>query len=404
LLQSARSEDAVVVPLPSYEIASTPAAKDVVPPTLLQSENYTLADDVSIADYYYRFHVESTAYGTYDVASLDLLQVRLFEIGVLSKANSVKGGPGFAKGAFSDLSDTTKAAAKTVVTPVKSAQALGAAIEDTSRAAYDFIRWKSRNQPEASLLTGEEKRKDAHNLGLDVYSTNPAVQDYLDRLAKTRAPGSRLVDVTISVGTYVMPLGTPISAAITAGKYREKLADKLDTMSPMELYRYNDKLLRRMNVQSHDRESFLEFAGLTPKQKTEIVADLKTLENMPEKTPFLLACVEPHPAEGVWQVQCADVLAKYNKTVEPILKGSGAGVALNAVTTGGKQVTVFPADIVYWTEGLQRVLSASVTGATQREFVTPGRVTARAKTEIEARGFVVRERFLSEVDGPKTAQ
>ncbi|HLX65174.1 MAG TPA: hypothetical protein VKX17_28155 [Planctomycetota bacterium] len=407
-LQKARSEEAAATKQHSIELPPMPAAKDVVPTPLLESENYKIAEDVSISNYYYRFHVESTSYGTYDVDSLDLLQVRLFEIGVLSKANAVNGGADFTKGAKSDLSDTAKAAAKSVVTPVKSAKALGAVIEDSGRAAYDFVRLKNRNQPKDSLLTGEEKRKDAHNLGLDVYSTNPAVQAYLDQLAKSRATGSRLVDVGVSVGTFVMPFGTPVSAAIAAGKYREKLADKLDTMSPMELYRYNDKILKKMDVQSHDRENFLEYADLTPKQKTEIVADLKTLDNMPDKTPFLHACVEQHPAEGIWQIQCADILAKYNKTVDTIQWTSSAGMALNAISTNGKQLMIFPADIVCWTEELQKTIekSNSITGVTQREFVTPAHLTERAKKEIETHGFAVRESFLIEVqpDGVKATK
>ncbi len=363
---------------------------------MLTSENYAVAESVSISSYYYHFHIDSALYGAYDVDSFDLFQIRLFEIGALTKASAVKGGTDFAKGAKSDLSDTAKAAAKTVVTPVKSAKALGAAIEDTGRAAFDFVRLKKRNQPKDSLLTGDEKRKDAHDLGLDVYSTNPAVQDYLDELAKSRATGSRLIDVSVSVGTFVMPFGTPVSAAITAGKYREKLADKLDTMSPMELYRYNDKILKKMNVESHDREVFLEYGDLTPKQKTEIVADLMTLETMPEKTPFLYASVEPRPTHGIWQVQCADVLAKYNKTIQTIQFVSSAGPALIVLTTAGKQALVFPGDIVYWSEDVFKALEKSIAnaGATNREFVTPGRLTARAKQEILARGFAIRETFL----------
>ena len=386
----------------SFELTPLTDAADIVPPALRENANFKVSDDVSINDYFYHFHLTSNAFGEFDVDSLDLLQVRAYEINVLAGVPEIKGSAELGRAMKSDIKDTAKNAARTVITPVKSAKAVAAELEDDGRAVYDFIRLRKRNQPKDSLLFGEEKRSQAHSLGLDVYSTNPAVQDYLTQLAKARTPGTKLVDVSISVTTFVIPFGTPISLAISAGKYREKLSDKFDTLSPMELYRYNDKILKKMNVQSEQREQFLEYGSLTPRQKTEIVADLKTLEQLQDCVPFLDACREPHPSEGIWQLQSTDLFAKYNKTVEPIQSISGVGLATVGMTVSGKQVLFIPADIVYWTEAIAKLVdnrdpSAAAAPTAQREFVSTGHITDRAKKEIEARGFMVRDHFLNEV-------
>lgn len=393
----------------SFELPPVVEVSDVVPASLRDGKNFTLSNDVSVADCFYQFHVVSPNFGEFDIGSLDLLFVRAYEINVLAGVPEIKGSTEFGRAAKSDITETAKATAKTIVTPVKSAKALVASLEDDGRAAYDFIRLRKRNQPKDSLLTGEEKRRQAHSLGLDVYSTNPAVQDYLAHLAKARSPGSKLIDVSISVTTFVMPFGMPVSLAISAGKYREKLNDKFDTMSPMELYRYNDKILKKMDVKSEQREQFLEYAELSPRHKTEIVADLKTLEQLSDRATFLEACHEPHPSEGVWQLQCADMLAKYNKTVEPIQFASGAGIALTTATATGKRVIFLPADVVFWNEAVAKVfeVGSSTLGANPpaiQECVTTGRVTDRAKKEIEAHGFTIRDHFLREENIGETVE
>lgn len=400
-----RAEEAKTAAPVSYELQPLTDAKDVVPAARLESKNFKISEDVSVADFYYRFHLDAGTFGVFDVDSLELLLVRTFETDVLASVPEIKGREQFGKAAKTDITDTAKAAAKTVVTPVKSAKAFASGVEDTSRAVFDFIRLKKRNQPKDSFFTGDEKRKQAVKLGLDVYTTNPAVQDYLEALANSRAPGSTLVDVGVTVSTFVIPFSTPIGICISAGKYREKMADKLAALSPMELYRYNDKILKKWDVPSSERELFLEYAGLTPKQKTEIIADLVTLESLGDKLAFLHACLEPHPLEGIWQVQCADMLAKYNKTVSPIQSVSASGIVLTATSAEGKQLILLPSDIVYWSAECAKIFDKNTpaTGANPpalREFVVPGHVTARAKEEIEKRGFTIRDNFFREEKQP----
>ena len=400
LAVSSRAAESVV-----YELPPIVEATEVVPEAVRTSENYTVANDVSIADFYYQFKLQTTLFGEYDVTSLDLLKVRAYETNVLAGAPEIKGRASFGDAAKTDIKETAKATAKTVVTPVKSAKALGAGLEEQGRFVYDFIRFKSRNQPKDSLLTGEEKRRQAKALGIDVYSTNPAVQAHLERRAKARSPGSKLVDVGIGVTTFVMPFGMPVSLTISAGKFREKLADKFDSMSPLELYHYNDKILKKMGIQSAQREQFLEFEALSPRQKTEIIADLKTLDEMKDWQPFLDACRAAHPKEGLWQLQSSDMLAKFNKTVEPLSSAYGSDVVVVATTVTGRQIIFVPGDIVFWSEPLAKAFENPIkaTGAVKHsapQCIVAGRVTETAKKEIERRGFTVLDFFLRDEKQP----
>lgn len=399
LPRNARAEQITLTTDLSYELPPVVDAADVVPAPLRESPNYQIAQDVSIIDNFYHFHLTTNTFGAFDVGCLDLLQVRIYETNVLAGVPEISGSAEFGKAATANFTETAKGTLKTVVTPIKSVKAFALGVEEDSRVAFDFIRMRKRNQPKDSMFIGEEKRRQAHSLGLDVYSTNPAVQEYLTNLAKARSPGSAFVNVGLSVTTFVIPFSTPISLAISAGKYREKLNDKFDTLPPIELYHMNDKILKKMNIHSDQREQFLEYGELTPRQKTEIIADLKTLELLTDWQPFLDACRNAHPPEGVWQLQCADMLAKYDKTIEQIQLVVSAGTAVQAITVTGRQVIFLPADSVFWSESTAKAFEPRVTATlqtAQQDFVTSGHVTDRAKKEIESRGYSIRESFLHE--------
>ena len=373
-------------------------ASAVVPAELMQDEAFAIDENVVASNFYFYFHATST-YGVYDVGSLNLLRIRAAEIDVLSKNREEPGKEEFARTVGTELTSSTKAAAKTVVTPVKTAKAVASGIKRDSQNAIDFLLRKNHNQPKDAFFIGDEKRRFACGLGLDVYSTNPAVQDFLTAHAKARAAGTTFVNVGFSIGSLVVPVLTPVHLAMTAGKYREEAEAKVDTLSALELYHYNDEVLSDLNVNDELRQRFLEYPEFTPRQKTEIIAALKTLSSMKDKRSFLTAALEFHPVEGVWPAECAAMLAKYDDAENTIVSVSGGGPSLFAQTSGGKTVVVFPADILYWNYDAAKSFENFAQDGSKtdgsRVCLISGDITPRARIEIERRGFVVRDRYLS---------
>ena len=382
-----------------FETPAVLKASTILPVEIFKSENYAIDEDVETVDFYWHFHVDAPL-GSYDVDTLDLLKTRARELDILSEARDVDGKYIFAKAVGNQIASTAKAAGKTIVTPLKTAKAVGSQVEQKTMEVLDFVRRKDRNLPKESFFFGEETRKLASKLNLDVYTTNPAVHELLDSIARPQTAGTALVNVSISVTTTIVPVALPVSLAITAVQYREKVTDTLEMLSPSELYRYNDKILKKLDISSKHRERFLESPEMTPRQKTEIVADLKTLGSVTDKKPYLETAAVQHAGHGVWQTQCADMLAKYNMNAETILELFPAGIAMICRTEKGCAI-VFPADLIYWTEDVEKVVNNSaipqpVVGAVQtRDFICSGVLTPTVRHEIERRGFVVHENFLN---------
>ena len=376
-------------PPPQYKVT------DVIPPDVTPGELFQIDDTVVASNFYYYFHVASK-FGNYEVASVNLLRTRAHEIEVLTQNPDDPGTGEFADSVKTELTANAKGVVKAVAAPVKTVKAVATGIKRDSQNAIDMLFRKNRNQPKEAFFIGEERRKLACAVGLDLYSTNPAVQDFLTAHAKARTAGTTFVSVSFSITTTVVPVLSPVGWAISAGKYRDQAYAKVDTLSAIDLYRYNDDLLKSMDVDKELRVRFLEYPDFTPRQKTEIVAALKSLEKLSDKNDFIAAVQEFHPVEGIWPVECAAMLAKFDNAGDAVTSVSASGPALSARSVSGKDVVVFPADVLYWNYDAAKVFESFAPGKAdgQRVCVVSGQITSRARAELEKRGFVVHERYL----------
>ena len=391
--ESVNSEPAERSAEAEFEQPPVVDVRALVAPEMLKSSNYALADKAEFNDYYCRFHLNSERFGAWDPSSLDQLKVRAHEMDVLVAVSDAPGGNGFGKGAVDKFKDTGHAIKDTVITPVKTFQAIGKGVSETTMNAFDFVRRKDRHQPKDAIFIGEQKRKLAAQWGVDAYTTNPAMQELLNHKARMREVGSALISVSMSIGASVL---TPASIALTGVEFRENVEAKIEAYSAIHLYWYNDRILKKMDVESSDRQDFLTNEFLTPRQKTEIVADLLPLSHLSDKSGSLKLLSEKHPGEGVWQVQAADMLAKFNSTTKPIKTVKACGVALVARTIEEMNVVVFPCDILYWSKDVAQAIKDAM-----KETPGPGiclltgQITPLARQEMERLGYTVHEHFLN---------
>ena len=381
-----------------YEAPPVVDVKAMVAPEMLKDANYTLSDEAEFNGFFCRFHLHSDRVGNWDPSSMDQLNIRTHEMDILATYSDGPKENGFGKGAVDKFKDTGKAIKDTVVTPVATFKAIGTGVSDTTMNVIDFIRRKDRHQPKDALLLGEQKRKLAAQWGVDVYTSNIAMQDLLIQKCRSRFAGNALISVSLSVGTSFL---TPVSLALSAVQYRENVNAQLNTLSAKELYWYNDRILKKMDVSSSDREAFLISEDLSPRQKTEIIADMVTLAQVSDKPGFLKMLIEKRPGDGVWQVQAVDMLAKFYNAKDPLYKFQSRGMALCSRTTGGKNIVAIPSDILFWSKDVAQVF-ADVEKAQPGPGVclVTGQMTPRARQELEKMGYTVREHFLVEEKPP----
>jgi hypothetical protein len=236
-----------------------------------------------------------------------------------------------------------------------------------------------------------EKRMLAAELDLDVYSTNPKVQEFLDDIAGARASGKLAVDAA----ALAIPggVGMAIGAAKFSGQVEELLRDK----SPSELHEYNEEKLAAMGIDPDLSRRFLNHHYLSPRHKTVLVASLEAMEGVAGREVLLDAALgTDREAAALFHERRAVLLAQYHDRAEALQKIELRHGFPVATTCPEGNLLLLPVDTVYWSEETATALRSLAQGGTPGRFVITGRLTSRARKETTALGYVVQEGYRVE--------
>ena len=382
--------DDVPSPAPDGETPATASA--LLLPEQRKGEHFEVAEAVATKFWMQEFTLTSE-YGTQVVLSRRLLEIRTRETETMARFIHMKGGPEFLKSLGSSLAALPTAAVQLVLHPVDSAQKIGTGLGKTAKRVGDIFRRRPRSVYEdsagANAFNGSEKRKLAADLGLDVYSTNPQLQHFLDRVANWRSAGS----LTVDVASFALPVVGFV--AVTTARWRADVQQLLRDHSPAELERYNAGVLMELGVPRSTWWAFLSHPWLSPRHETVITATARQMQGVAGLGHLLDAARTAQSEVGaLMQEQQAILLAYHHTDVEKLTSLVPASYLVAARTMTGHQVAFLPVDAFSWTaeavtlaDALVRAMPASA-GTTRTLYVT-GTVTDDARTQLESRGLNV---------------
>jgi hypothetical protein len=239
------------------------------------------------------------------------------------------------------------------------------------------------------------KRKLAHALGVDVYSSNAQLQEELDRVAWSSVSGG------MSFGALMAALPIPPvlevareTTGVTAG-----LNDLMVTKSGGDLYRMNREILRGMGMPDEATEPFLDNPEASPRHKTFTVAAIRDMNGVAGLEVIVARGREVASEEEALMLQREAELARgFHVNVSPLRKIIRAGDHILLVTDSGELVATLPADRLLWVEAT-RDLAASMSqhaGAEaavgERNIWITGVFSKDARGELEGRDFALHER------------
>lgn len=381
---------------PGFEAPPTLSASDVLAPELYKSTFYTVADPVPTADHFYQFDVRSH-YGLYQITSLEMMKIRAHEIRILDRAVALKDQYEFLHSAGGRIEAMGEALVGTVVHPVETAKAVtegvGRKIEGVARIFKGRKRSEHRDSFFKELILAKHKRKVADELDVDVYSTNPQIQDLLDSIATERAAGQ----VTVDLGTIFIPGG--IGVVVSVGKFEANMKGLLRDMSAGELVGMNNDKLEYMGISPELREQFINQTKYSPRHQTYLVGALEQMRGVKHRSAFIRAALHADSeASALYYQKAAELLAYYHNKERPILQLANAGGLPVAYTEGGGMLVVPPNDYGFWDAGTLADLDSlketdKSLSVRPKELVTAGRLSPRAREGYQKRGFAVREGY-----------
>jgi hypothetical protein len=385
-------------PAPSFE------ASRILPPELRSGAGWSVDETVS-NDGLFNHYTLHAGEGRLAVVGTELLRVRAHELQALAKMEEIKKSDVYAK-----------AAGQAAMKPVNFAKDLankpGETLESTAEGAGKMISGIGKSlfgggeKPKSAGGTAKTvlgvdaaKRKFAEQFAIDPYSTNELLQKRLDELAWTASAGN------LTVGAAFGAVGGPVGGvARTAGMAGDARA-LLYTKTPGELTEINRGKLARMGIPDKLITAFLKHPKYSLTVQTNIVAALDRMKGLGDRRLLLedAATSEDEDDSFTWQLQ-AELIAGYHAKVAKAAKLVNLGLRPAMMTSAGTLVIVIPSDYVAWTDAIDRGVEEAgsksaqvVAGAKRKEAWFPGAISALARSKLEGRGWIVRDKAASKL-------
>ncbi len=405
---------------PIYETPPVLQAPDLVSSAeLLQGPRFRVEPEVPTDGLLATFTIESD-FGTFTATGPGMLGIRVGEIQALDTLEKTSKSEAFQRALEASAKRTGKSIATAVTNPVETVKRLpegvgrffervGRSVQTGAQKAGDYM--NNRNSPEAqSKSTGEvakdvgtaagnagsdiigqesSRRRIAKVLRVDPYTTNTVLDAKLNEFAWVVWAG----EFGLDVGIGLVPGGMAIKIT------RTWVSDLVWDLSPGDLDVRADKQLTELGVPKDTIDRFLRQKWFTRTTRTALLESLKTLGPGPGRTDVIpWALTAESDAQARFMAGAVIILAAYHTTQDPISRLRVSGTLVGERQAGGLVVPA-PVDYVAWTERVARFAARPDLAGHDRQIWLTGRLSPRARQELTALKWGVRENVQS-IMGP----
>ncbi|HEX5019742.1 MAG TPA: hypothetical protein VFX54_03715 [Candidatus Binatia bacterium] len=381
----------------AYEPIPVLSVSKILPPDLLSGPNHRVEERVYNDGYLNTYRVGSK-FGTFVAVSTPMLRKRINEINAMVRMEQIQGTKEFIASLKEAGTDTLVGFKNLVTQPVETVKGAASGLGVAFRRAGDAITGAKRSDTEDSRIKdligfSKTKREYAYQLGVDAYSDNEKLQDRLNEISWAGYSGG----LTWAAAMAAVPGGAGL--AITISGTHKLLNEVFRTTPPVDLRRGNGEKLKAMDVHPEVADVFLNNTVYSPRYQTLLVYALDEMKGVGNRATFVrLAAATTDKDLAYFRERQAEMYAGYHKAVAPFETFIALGEFAAARTTKNEVVFNVPLDHLVWTEPMAKLLTAADSRVTQltrpanKQLWVTGTVSARARKEIESRGWQVQER------------
>jgi hypothetical protein len=402
-----------------YETPPVLKAADLAAsPDLLQGPRFTVEPDVPTDGLLATYTIKSD-FGTFTATGPGMLGIRVGEIHALETLEKTEKSDVFQRALEASVKRTGKSIATAVTHPVDTVKALpagvgrffdrvGRTVQTGAQKAGDYIQGENSDGQDKSTgevakdvgtaagnagsdLIGQEdsRRRVAKVLQVDPYTTNAVLDAKLNEFAWVVWAG----EFGLDTGIGFVPGGMAIKIT------RTWVSDLVWDMKPGDLDVRADKQLTELGVPKDTIDRFLRQKWFTRTTRTALLESLRTLGPGPGRVDVIpWALTAESDVQARFMAGAVVILAAYHKTQDPIAKLRVTGTLVGERKAGGLVVPA-PVDYVAWTERVERFAMRPDLAARDRQVWLTGRLSPRARQELAALKWGVRENVQS-IMGP----
>jgi hypothetical protein len=382
-------------------------ASQRLPASLLRGPNHGVEERVQNDGFMNHYRI-SSRFGSFQAQSDAELAKRVSEINAIDTLARIEVSDEFAKGLKAAGGNVVEGATSLVTSPVSTVSSDISGVGTLFRRAGDSLVGDPKSEHEDGALksiTGvsQAKRDLAASLGVDVYSSNRALQEALNRVARGLAVGN------LTASAALAAVGGGVGTAITVTKTTASMNEVLRTTPPVDLRRRNREMLEGMKINSDVVDLYLGNTVISPTHQSRFVQDLSGLSGAGGRmVPVKLAVRTASDDVAFFRQRQMRMYASYHATVGALERFVPLGDFAAAVTRDGKLVFMLPTDHLAWTGDLAAGTDAVMLAVGQqsldsqpRELWLGGSLSPAARAAIEARGWRVEEDTAAKLIGTR---
>jgi hypothetical protein len=378
-----------------FEVPANRKASEILPAELIQGPNHQVQDTVVSYGYMHHWTVD-TNFGTFEATGDGALRKTIREIYAIAALEKVSQSEAFASSVAYAAKQPFQFAGKMVTDPVDTISAVPSGVFQIFGNMYTGITEKHDPSEDSrlkqALFVSSWKRDFAAEHGVDVYSSNKALQEQLNKVGWASAIGG------LSLSAAMAPLSGAGALVFKNTRLANQVGEALKEEPPTRLRIINNDKLSAMGISKDLAQSFLDHPVFTPRHDTVITAALADLKGANGRDVFLQAILSAQDEVGAnFFMNMAQTLQGYNETVSPIEDIALVNGLTVARAKNGRALIPFPLDRGVWSERGSRILShlkqnyeaAGFKGG--YDLWVTGTVTSRARQELPALGIAVTE-------------
>ncbi len=378
-----------------FEALANRKAADILPAELLKGPHFQVRETVVSYGYMHHWTVDSD-FGTFEATGDGALRSLIREIHAIAALKEVSRSEAFADAIAYAAKQPFELAGKMITDPVDTISAVPNGVFQIFGNIYTGITEKHDPSEDSrlkqALFVSSWKRDFAAEYGVDVYSSNKALQEQLNKVGWASAVGG------LSLSAAMVPLGGAGALVFKNTRLANQVSEALKEEPPSRLRIINTDKLSAMGVSNDLAERFLDHPSFTPRHDTIIVAALADLKNPRGRDVFLQAILSAQDAVAAdFFMNIAQTLQGYDETVSPIEDISLVNGLTIARAKNGRALIPFALDHGVWTErgsGVIRHMKQTFeAGGFQGKYdlwVT-GTVSPRARRELATMEIEVTE-------------
>ena len=382
-----------------YESAATFKASAILPASWVQGPHYKVAEDVKTEGYFQTFKITSD-YGTIPAESRSMLSIRLREVHALTELDDVSKSGVFLEAAGGSVLQVGKGVANVVTNPVETAKGVGGGIkrfgaslgrksEAVADSAADAVKGEG-GDPGAEAgaavnslagVTGASRRW-AQKLGVDPYSSNAVLRKALEDIGRIDSAGAIAVKIAVPI---------PPVASLTA-----TTNNLVWGKDPEELAKINAQRATELGVPQKVAERFFKCKAFSPSRQTRLIGALHAVRAKGAEDYVDAASESRTEHEAEFFTESAEMLQRLH-VASPVTAVLTDSRAMVAKTQDGRATALLPVDWIAWTEASDKALveidgrAKKELGASRVEVELVGRTSAKARSQLAARGWKVSE-------------